>query len=238
MSALLSINAVSMCHWRDRRPVAVLEGASLDLEVGEFGGIWGDRGAGKTTLAKVAAGLLTPDRGRVTFDGCPLHAGDGTVDGRIGFAARRAPLLEGLTVQDWIATTMLDAHTWRDARLRAAAALKRVDAARVAGEVWAGLSDSERMLAAVAYAIAGGPRLLVVDDPVAGLGVVGRATVMELLRSIASEGVAVLMTAADVTELHGANRIWALEGGRLEGPPARPIAPVVALRGVAYARAR
>jgi ABC-type multidrug transport system ATPase subunit len=238
MTALLSIKSVSFCHWRGRRPVAALDGASLDLDAGEFGGIWGDRGAGKTTLAKVAAGLLTPDRGRVTFAGHPLHAGDGVIDGRIGFAARRAPLMEGIAIQGWIATTMLDRCAWRDALRHADAALDRVGATAIAGEAWAGLSDSERMLAAVAHAIAGGPRLLVVDDPVAGLGVVGRATIMELLRSIASEGVAVLMTAADVTELHGANRIWALEGGRLDGPPARPIAPVVALADVRRAHTR
>jgi ABC-type multidrug transport system ATPase subunit len=230
MTALLRVNTVSMCHWRGQRAVTALEDVSLDLGAGEFGGVWGDRGAGKTTLARIVVGLLTPDRGRVTLDGRPLQAGAGMMDGRIGFAARRGPVLEGLAIQKWIATTMLDGCSWRDAMRQAHEALGRVGAADLGDEEWGGLSDSERMLAAIAYAIARNPRLLVVDDPVAGLGVVGRATVMELLRSIAGEGVAVLMTAADVTELHGANRIWALERGRLDGPPARPLATVVSLR--------
>jgi ABC-type multidrug transport system ATPase subunit len=230
MTALLSIEAVSVCHWRGQRPVHALDEVTFDLEAGEFGGVWGDRGAGKTTLAKLVAGLLTPDSGQVTIDGVTLGSG-GMLHPGVGFASRRGPLLDDLAVDEWIATTMLDSFSWRHALGRSRVALERVGASAIGGESWADLSDSERMLAAIAHAIVRGPRLLVVDDPVAGLGVAGRATIMELLRSIADKGVAVLMTAADVTELHGANRIWSLEDGRLDGPPARPMGTVVRLHG-------
>jgi ABC-type branched-subunit amino acid transport system ATPase component len=86
------------------------------------------------------------------------------------------------------------------------------------------------MLAAIAQAIARGPRLIVVDDPVAGLAGRDRAEIMELLRAIASEGVAVLMTAAELADIHGVDQIWTLDRGRLDGPPARRTGTVVPLR--------
>jgi ABC-type multidrug transport system ATPase subunit len=230
MNTLLQVCAVSVSYWRGSRSVQALDAVSLDLQAGEFGGIWGDRGAGKTTLARTAAGLLAPGRGEVTFEGRPLRAGD-RQHPLIGFASRNGPLLEDLAVEEWIATAVLDQAAWREALAHARAVLERVGAGAIGGERWGDLSDSERMLAAIAHAIVRPPRLLVVDDPVSGMGVVGRAAVMELLRSIADQGIAVLMTAGDVTDFHGANRIWGLEAGRLDGPPARRAAAVVALRG-------
>jgi ABC-type multidrug transport system ATPase subunit len=231
MSALLQVCAVSVCHWRGHRPVQALDEVSFDLSAGEFGGVWGDRCAGKTTLVRTVAGLLAPDRGEVRFEGRPLRAGAGDPRSPIGFASRSGPLLEDLAVEEWIATIVLEGRTWRAALADARAVLERVGVGTLGGERWRDLSDGERMLAAIAHAIVRHPRLLVVDDPVAGMGVVGRAAVMELLRSIADDGVAVLMTAGDVAEFHGANRIWGLEAGRLDGPPARPAGRVVSLRG-------
>jgi ABC-type cobalamin/Fe3+-siderophores transport system ATPase subunit len=109
-------------------------------------------------------------------------------------------------------------------------ALDRVGAAALADQPWEQLSDGERMLVSIAQAIVRGPRMIVADDPVAGLGGKDRAEIMELLRGVAAEGVAVLMMAAELSELHGADQIWALDRGRLDGPPARPSGIIVPLR--------
>jgi ABC-type multidrug transport system ATPase subunit len=237
VTALLTLDAVSMRYWRGRRPIQVLRDVSLDLEAGEFGGIWGDRSAGKTTIAKIAAGVLSPDEGRVTFGGQRLsdatrQAHGGALHAQIGLATRRGPEMDGLSVEAWIASTMLNSHPWRDAVRRAHLALERVGAADIGAESWENLADGERMLVAIAQAIVRGPRLLVVDDPVAGLGASRRAEIMELLHSIVGVGVAVLMTAAELVELQGADRIWSLADMRLDGPPARPMGTVVPLRGM------
>jgi ABC-type multidrug transport system ATPase subunit len=235
MAPLLALESVSVRHWRGRRPVPVLDDVVLELHAGEFGGVWGDRGAGKTTLAKVAAGILEPDRGRVLFDGRQLtadarRARHGALHTQIGLATRRGPGFEDLAAEAWIASTMLTGLSWGAALKRSRLALERVGAADVGGEPWENLSDGERMLVAIAQAIVRGPRLLVVDDPVAGLGVQRRAEIMELLHAIAAEGVAVLMTAAELVELQGLDHIWSLDDGRLDGPPSRPLATVVPLR--------
>jgi ABC-type multidrug transport system ATPase subunit len=241
MSTLLTVESVSVHHWRGRRTVQALADVSLDLEAGEFGGVWGDRSAGKSTLAKVVAGVLAPDVGRVTLGGCLLNDASrteqhGALHAQIGFATRRGPEMEELPVEAWIASTMINCSSWRDASRRTHLALSRVGASHLATELWENLSDGERMLAGIAQAIVRGPKLLVVDDPVAGLGAQQRGEIMELLHSIAKLGVAVLVTAAELSELQGADRIWSLADGRLDGPPARSLATVVPLHSIGGAR--
>jgi ABC-type cobalamin/Fe3+-siderophores transport system ATPase subunit len=235
MTPLLTLDSVSLRYWRGRRPVQVLKDVSLELQAGEFGGIWGDRSAGKTTIAKIAAGVLSPDDGRVTFDGHRLSNATrqehgGALHAQIGLATRRGPEMDGLPGEAWIASTMLNSHPWRAALRRAHVALERVGAADLGAESWENLADGERMLVAIAQAIVRGPKLLVVDDPVAGLGASRRAEIMDVLHAIVGTGVAVLMTAADLVELQGADRIWSLADMRLDGPPARPLGTVVPLR--------
>ncbi|MET0604675.1 MAG: ABC transporter ATP-binding protein [Baekduia sp.] len=231
MSSLLVVESISASYWRGARATHVLRDVSLSLDAGEFGGVWGGRSSGKTTLAKVVTGLLAPGAGRVVFDGRDLDADRrGELHTQIGFATRRGPEFEDVPVVSWIASTMLHHSSWTGALKRARLALDRVGAAELAEEPWEHLSDGERMLASIAQAIVRGPRLIVADDPVAGLGGKDRAEIMELLRGVAAEGVAVLMMAAELSELHGADQIWALDRGRLDGPPERPGGIVVPLR--------
>jgi ABC-type cobalamin/Fe3+-siderophores transport system ATPase subunit len=231
MTALLVMESVSVSYWRGTRVTHVLRDVSMTLRAGELGGVWGGRGSGKTTLAKVVAGLLAPETGRVLFDGHELGADRrGELHMQIGLATRRGPEFEEVSVASWIASTMLHNKSWTGALKRARLALDRVGGAELADKPWEHLSDGERMLVSIAQAIVRGPRLIVADDPVAGLGGRDRAEIMELLRGIAAEGVAVLMMAAELSQLHGTDQIWALDRGRLDGPPARSMGSVVPLR--------
>lgn len=232
MTALLELQSVNLSYWRGLRATHVLRDVSFELHEREFGGVWGRRGSGKTTLAGIAAGVLAPTSGTVLFDGKPLGtlAPDGALLGQIGLANRQGPEFDDMNAMAWIATTLVHLTSWRTAQLRARTAVDRVGLGDAALMAWRDMSDGERMLVAIAQAIARGPRLLIVDDPVAGLGGRDRADILELLRGIAAEGVAVLMTAAELVELRGLDQIWALDGGRLDGPPRRPMGDVVPLR--------
>jgi putative ABC transport system ATP-binding protein len=235
MTPVLSLDSVSLCFRRGRRSTMVLHDVSMALEAGELAGVWGGRGAGKSTLAHVAAGIIAPDRGTVLLDGQPLVSGSragrgGVLHAQIGLATRRGPELDEMPVEDWIASALLLSHSYRDALELAHQALERVGAAEVGGEPWDDLSDGERMLVSLAQAIVRGPRVLIVDDPIAGLGAVERDEVMQLLLSIATAGVAVLVTAAELKELRGLDRIWSLRDGRLDGPSVRPGGTVIPLR--------
>jgi ABC-type multidrug transport system ATPase subunit len=236
VTPLLELRSVSFRHWRGHRATAVLQDVSLELEVGEFGGVWADRSGGKTTLARLAAGVLVPDTGQVLLDGRDLSAPADSrrrvpVRADIGLATRTGPELEQITPEEWIASSLATSMSWHAALRRARLALNRLGVGEFARDRWQTLSDGERMLVAIAHATIRGPRLLVVDDPVAGLGPLSRAEILELLRSLTASGTAVLMTAADIVELAGLDRIWSLDDGHLNGSPPRPLGDVVPLRG-------
>jgi ABC-type sulfate/molybdate transport systems ATPase subunit len=231
----LVLEDVSLRLWRGARSVQVLDDVSLHLDAGRLGGVWADRSAGKTTLTRVIAGASRIDTGRVVLDGRVIA--DATkrdqrirVDPAIGLANREAPAMPDLAVEQWIAQTMIASCSWSQALRQASVALDRVGAGQLGGEPWTHLADSERTLVAIAYAIARGPRLLLVDDLVSGLGAWRRQSVLALLHEIAGEGVTVLMTSSDVADLKGADRIWSLEAGRLIEAAAGRSADVLPLR--------
>lgn len=230
---LLVFDRVSRRHWRGHRPIDVLADVSLTIAPGELGGIWGPRGAGKTTLVELAAGLLEPDAGAVRFDGRDLaglsrRQAAALLHRDIGIATRTGPASRELDVRHWVALTLLDRVGWRAGLRRAQQALDRVGAGDAATARWHELSDGERTLTAVARALVREPRLLLVDDPSAGLGLLERGEVTVLLRSLAEEAdVAVLVTASELDEVRGAHALWSLAGGRLVGGPSRAVGGTV-----------
>jgi ABC-type lipoprotein export system ATPase subunit len=227
---LLSLHEVSKSYWRGPSEVRVLAGACLEVQAGEFIGVWGRRGAGKTTLLRIAAGLETPDRGIVRFDGEDLatlsERGLARLRrGEIGWVRRSGPRSD-LTMLDYVALPLLIEHGRRDANRRADEALRRVGMAQCAGQRWESLSDGERALVAVAHGIARQPRLLLIDDPTANLGVLERDEILLLLRSLVEEtGLAMLMTVPDMPAALGSHQLRALSGGSLISPSAAPHAP-------------
>jgi ABC-type lipoprotein export system ATPase subunit len=195
---LLALDAVSKSYWRGATEVRVLDGASLEVPAGELVAVWGKRGAGKTTLLRIAAGLERPDEGTVLFDGEDL-----------------ARLSEGAH-----ARLMRERVGWVR---QASAALRRVGMSDCAGQRWNSLSDGERALVAIAHGIARAPRLLLVDDPTANLGLREREEVLQLLLSLVQEtNLAVLMTVPDMPAAMRSHQLRALSGGRLLAPVPPP----------------
>jgi ABC-type lipoprotein export system ATPase subunit len=224
---LLSLEAVSKSYWRGSTEVRVLTGASLDVNAGEFVAVWGKRGAGKTTLLRIAAGLETPNSGMVRFDGDDLSTLSEGAHARlmreqVGWVRRAGPRSE-LRMLDYVALPLLIEHGQRRAHGRAGEALRRVGMSECAGQRWNSLSDGERALVAIAHGIVRAPRLLLVDDPTANLGVREREEVMELLRALVEEtDLAVLITVPDMPAAMRSHQLRALSGGRLLAPPIAP----------------
>ena len=187
---------------------------------GEFIAVWGKRGAGKTTLLKIAAGLEGPDGGAVHFAGRDLAGMSEAAHARllreqIGWVRRAGPRSD-LSMLDYVALPLLVEHGQRRARSRAYDALARVGVSECAGQRWDSLSDGERALIGIAHGIVRHPRLLLVDDPTANLGVREREDVNGLLRSLAgAEGLAVLMAVPGMPAAMGTDEIKVLSGGRL-----------------------
>ncbi|HEX5853169.1 MAG TPA: ATP-binding cassette domain-containing protein [Solirubrobacteraceae bacterium] len=219
-AALLSLRDVSKSYWRGPSEVRVLAGASLDVQPGELVAVWGKRGAGKTTLLRIAAGLERPDGGSVAFEGEDLATlSDGAharlMRERMGWVRRAGPMSE-LEMIDYVALPLLVEHGQRGAHVHAREALRRVGMSECAGQRWSSLSDGERALVAIAHGMVRSPRLLLVDDPTANLGLREREETLELLGSIVEEtGIAVLIAVPDMPAAMRSHQLTALSGGRL-----------------------
>jgi putative ABC transport system ATP-binding protein len=228
MPALLSLIGVTKRYLRGMREVVVLNGASLDLEAGDFACVLGGASEGKTTLLEVAGGLKPPDEGRVLFDGRDLaqlkdNARTLLRRSEIGFALNRSAPVLADTVLDHVATPLLS-DRWRRPRAKRAAAgmLDRVGIGDRAEVSMHSLSRAERARVSLANACVRSPRLLLADELTDTLNMAERNAVLGILQGFAREGMAILLTADDPHGAVGTNRLLSLANGRLIEAERRP----------------
>src|ERR1700742_348218 len=219
MSDLLSLKHVRKAYWRGVHETVVLEDLSLRVREAELVVIWGQRGAGKTTLARLAAGLERPDVGSIRFAGDDLtvtrRGSRPLLHEKIGWVRRTASGGgEFQTVAEHVAVPLLSRYSPRAALRQAAAMLGRFGVGDCADARWESLTDGQRTLVAIVRALVREPKLLVADDPTAYLNVLQRDEVMRLLRAVCSEqGVGALVTVPDMPEMAYADQIGSLSGG-------------------------
>lgn len=225
---LLALDSVSKSHWRGSTEVPVLKQVSLEVDAGEFVAVYGKRGGGKTTLLKIAAGLDRPDAGAARIDGRDLASlSRGELArlhrDRVGWVSRGGPQSKELPVDVHVALPLYGRLGPRAAARQAAAALELVGADDYVGEFWDDLPDTARMLVAIAQALVREPALVVIDDPVAGLGLVDREHVLARLRAAADESdVGVLMAVPEMPAMLRADRVRCLARGRIVEPARQP----------------
>ncbi len=167
----------------------------VDLAVaeGEVRGLLGPNGAGKTTLLRLLFGLLAPDAGAVELFDRPLGSADAiNLDGVAGFVEEPSfyPYLSGRVNLELLAE--LDRSP--EARARVDEVLEQVGLAGRAGDRVNGYSTGMRQRLGIAAALLRSPRLLLLDEPTSGLDPAGVREVGGLLRRLASEGTAVLLS--------------------------------------------
>ncbi len=229
MAPLLSLDLVNRSFWRGLQELRVLRDVSLKVYAGEMVGVYGQRGSGKTTLLRVAAGFESPDSGTVSFAGTDLARRSRRELARlhreeIGWVERTGPQSDELPMRIYVALPLYRSHGPVQAQRRAYAALARVGAEDAAELPWSSLSDTARVLVAIAHALVREPRLLLVDDPTAGLGILDRERVVGLLRSAAEDGgLAVVMAVPDMPAMLQAHEVRALSRGRLLTPAEREV---------------
>jgi ABC-type lipoprotein export system ATPase subunit len=223
--SLLCLESVSASFPRGVARVRVLKDVSLEVEVGELFAVYGKRAAGKTTLLEIAAGIVAPDRGSVVFGGHDLgelSRGELARVHReeIGWVGRGGPQTDHVPMRVHVAMPLLRTLSRSEAQDRADAMLERVGAADYGHLCWPDLPDTARVFVALAQALVREPKLLVVDDPIYGLGVLERDAVVKLLREVAEvAGVAVLLAAPELPTMLHAHRVRILANGKLIGPP-------------------
>jgi len=230
--SLLTLERISKRYRRGRREVTALDDVSLTVAPGELVAIWGVPRSGRTTLLRIAAGLEAPDAGAVRFGGEELPAGhaDGLPVG-IGYVEVGLANVGGESILDHVAMPLLARGTAPEvARARAMLQLERVGAAACAHLQPRELDPTERVRVALAQALVGAPRLLLVDDPTRHVDLLEREAVLLLVRSIADGDIAVLMTTGEAMGVSGVDRALTISGGVLRAEANPEPANVIALR--------
>lgn len=220
--SLLSIERVSRRYRHGRGERVVLNEVSLAFDPGELIGVWGRRRSGRTTLLRLAAGLDLPDGGLVRFNGSDLAAVRNKVLGsEIGYVQTHFDCaVGGLVIEHVAAGALAQDQDSEEANDRARQMLARVGADGLENLPAHELDVAESVRVGVARALIGSPRLLVVDEPTNGVEPLERDPILVLLRSIANEGIAVLMTTGDATALSGVDRALSIGEGELRGKEA------------------
>jgi len=215
--------------------VEAVAGVDLTVEAGRLVALIGPNGAGKSTCFNMVNGQIRPDRGRVVLGGQDVTGLTPRAIWRrgVGRTFQITATIASMTVRENVQTALLSHHgrVWRfwesaDAHAvpEADALLARVGMADQADRPAGVLAYGDLKRLELAMALAHGPRLLLMDEPTAGMAPAERGALMALTRAIAKqEGVAVLFTEHDMDVVFtAADRILVLNRGRLiaEGSPA------------------
>lgn len=219
---LLSLRGVCKRCPEGMRDVVVLSDVSLDVDDGDFVGVWGTRRSGKSTLLRIAAGMEPPDSGEVLLDGVDMARL--SVDKRlealragVGFAANWRPHRHERAIDHVAWTAMSEGDTrLRHARGQARRALERVDMLGCAHRRTSDLSLGELVRVELARALVRSPRLLLVDEPPVLSSPSEGHDLYGLLRSLGKEHDLAVVLASEDNDLIGkARRIMAIRRGRL-----------------------
>ena len=210
------------------REELVLKAVSLKISPGESLGIVGSSGAGKTTLARVIAGALSPDQGIVRMDGANYTDWDAdALAEHIGYLPQDPSLMSG-TVKDNISRFA----AWRGMPLEKIDQLA-IDAATKAGvhdlilklpkgydtplaPGGRGLSAGQAQRVALARALFGDPTLLILDEPNSALDAEGEASLLRSIQGAKARGATVLIVAHRTGILAGVDRLLVMRDGAIE----------------------
>lgn len=196
-----------------------LGGVGIAIPPGQITGLVGPDGAGKTTLIRILAGLLTPSEGEVTV----LGGAPADVLADIGYMPQRFGLYEDLTVRE---NLVLYAELRGLPREDREAVFNRLfdftDLGRFQDRLAGKLSGGMKQKLGLACALVRAPRLLLLDEPGVGVDPISRRELWAMVGELKSQGIGVLWSTAYLDEAEKCDRVYLLNEGRLlfEGAPA------------------
>ena len=182
--------------------VQALKGVNLDVPAVMFG-LLGPNGAGKTTLMKIAATLLEPDSGGVEIDGDDLIADKRAARRMLGYLPQEFGLYPTLTAEQTLNyfAKLKGVADDKERRTLIGALLERVNLTSASKQKVGGFSGGMRQRLGIAQAIIGQPKLLIVDEPTAGLDPEERLRFHNLLADAAGESAVVILSTHIVSDV-------------------------------------
>ena len=203
-----------------------LDDVSLDVESGEFHGLIGPNGSGKSTLLKAIAGEHSPSSGTISFEGCEITGMAPARRAAIGLSIKFqiTAVLGSLTVYDNVLLALQRGGSLSQLLLSRTrysldtSVMERLDAFNLtghAGTVAGSLSHGAQQWLEIAMALATGPRLLLLDEPTAGMSLKERQATGSLLRGI-KDKCAIVIVEHDLEFIKAlCDRLTVLDGGRV-----------------------
>jgi ABC-type lipoprotein export system ATPase subunit len=227
--SLLELAGVGKRYRSAGRERTVLREIDLVIEPGDLAMVWGARRSGRSTLLRIAAGIERPDAGTVGFEGQDVS--ERTLGPGIGYVAKTLRANEEQGVLEQVAAVLMARGvSVKDANERARDALTRAGAQECAALRVSELDSGEAIRVAIARAIVLAPKLVVIDEPAATVEIAQRDEVLGVLRTLTSEGVAVLASTGEPDQLAGAEMTLTLRDGRLHGQRRSQMGTVLPLR--------
>jgi ABC-2 type transport system ATP-binding protein len=220
----LVVNQLSKSFLIGKRKIQALHDVSFSVRHGVVTGLVGPDAAGKTTLMRLAAGLLVPDSGSINVLGMDAATQSLAVQGSIGYMPQRFGLYEDLTVQE-----NLDLYADLQGVPEAARAERYTELMHMAGlapfskRLAGQLSGGMKQKLGLACALVRQPALLLLDEPTVGVDPVSRRELWEIVyRLVREQGTSVLLTTAYLDEAERCDEVVLLHEGRLldQGAPA------------------
>lgn len=202
--------------------VQALSDVHLDVGAGEVVALVGDNGAGKSTLVKIIAGVYQPDAGSITFTGRKVHVGGPSEAQEMGISTvfQDLALCDNLDVvanlflgqergtKGWLDEVTMEKESWRLLRTLSA----KIPSVRIP---IAALSGGQRQTVAIARSLVGDPKIVMLDEPTAALGVAQTAEVLNLIERLREHGLGVILVSHNMADVQAvADRIVVLRLGR------------------------
>ena len=208
------------------RTRAVVRDFGLTLDAGEVVGLLGPNGAGKTTCFYMIVGLVPADAGSIVLDGRDITGEPMYTRARlgVGYLPQEPSVFRKLSVADNVRLVLelredLD-DTGRERELESL--LDELQISHVASQIGASLSGGERRRVEIARALAARPRLMLLDEPFAGVDPISVGEIQRIVRHLKSRGIGVLITDHNVRETLGiCDRAYILNEGSVlaQGAP-------------------
>ncbi len=221
-SAILAAENLSKSFRVGKRRIDALDGVSFTAEAGGITGLIGPDGAGKTTLMRLAAGLLLPDTGRLSVLGLDAAEEPLAVQSRVGYMPQRFGLYEDLTVQENLDLYADLQGVPSDERPpRYTELMHMTGLAAFTGRLAGRLSGGMKQKLGLACTLVRAPELLLLDEPTVGVDPVSRRELWAIVDRLVGEGMSVLLSTAYLDEAERCDEVVLLhEGGALgHGPP-------------------
>jgi len=198
----------------------VVDGVSFSVEPGEIVGLLGPNGAGKTTCFRMTCGLIAPDKGKVYLNGTdvtdwPLHRR--AKQQGMGYLPQQSSVFAKLsTQQNLLAMMELLGMGWKERKRRCNELLEQFQISHVRKSKAGKLSGGERRRLEIARCLVSNPKIIMLDEPFAGIDPVTVQNIQQVIRELRENGIAILITDHAAREiLQITDRTYVINDGKV-----------------------